>query len=286
MDKSRVNRTSKRESAIFSAWSADGRDLADEHTPLDIALANLVCASGLPGAGELDVDSYLAWLDEAAAQVRLATDRNYHKFIDNPSEFDFSQARFCMVCLVSVLQTQCRVRYHPKWKGLKVDDEIPGSFGVDASDLFIHSIIEGVGGTCGSLPVLYAAVGRRLGYPLKIVKAVRHLFVRWDDADGAEWLHPERFNVEATGPGIHFLPDEHYRSWPHEIADEDVKSGVFLQSLTPSEERAEFLAARGYCLQLNGDICAAIEALAHASRLTPRASQSALCAVVQIVAAL
>ena len=241
----------------------------DRQFDSDIAGANLLCASGLPGAGPLDIDRYLEWLDEAARKVQIETDRHYHKFIDNPKEFDLSQARFCMVCLVTVLQRQCGVGYNPKWKGLTPDGETPDSFGLDASDLFIHAIIDGMGGTCGSLPVLYVAVGCRLGYPLRIVKAARHLFVRWDDPDGEQWIHSERFNIEATGPGIHFLPDEHYLSWPHAIADEDVKSGTFLRSLTPREEFAEFLATRGYCLQSNGHLREAVDALGEASRLAP-----------------
>jgi len=236
---------------------------------LDIAVANLACAGGLPGMGPSDFDRQLGWLDEAARLVKLETDRHYYKFLDNPPAFDDSQARFCMIALVTVLQQKCGVRYNRKWKGLPPDQLVPESFGVDASDLFIHAIIDGIGGTCGSLPVLYVAVGRRLGYPLKIVKAARHLFVRWDDPDGKHWLHRDRFNIEATGPGIHFLPDEHYRTWPHPVSDEDVDSGIFLKSLTPREALAEFVATRGYCLQANRRVNEAIQAFGEAVKLAP-----------------
>lgn len=77
----------------------------------DVALANLVCANGLPGAADLPISRYLDWLDEAAAKVRLLTHRNYHKFLDSPSSFDNSQARFCIICMVTVLQQECGVRY-------------------------------------------------------------------------------------------------------------------------------------------------------------------------------
>jgi hypothetical protein len=104
---------------------------------------------------------------------------------------------------------------------------------------------------------------------LKLVKAARHLFVRWDDPHGRHWFHPDQFNVEATGPGVHFLPDEHYHNWPHPLSDEDIEGGIFLKSLTPREELAEFLATRGYCLLANGRVQEAIDALAQASRLAP-----------------
>ncbi|MFV0446374.1 MAG: tetratricopeptide repeat protein [Planctomycetaceae bacterium] len=235
----------------------------------DVALLNLVCTSELRGASSLPIEHYLEWLDDVAAKVRLATERNYFKFLDAPEVFENSQARFCMVCLVTVLQRECGVRYNPKWQGLTPDSPVPEAFGIDANDLFVHAIIDGIGGTCGSLPVLYVAVGRRLGYPLRLVKAARHLFVRWDDPDGKLWHHSDRFNVEATGPGIHFLPDDHYRTWPHAISAEDVEAGIFLRSLSPQEELAEFIATRGYCLKANGRLKEAVEAFAEASRLAP-----------------
>ena len=236
---------------------------------LDIGLLNLLCASGLPGAGNIEVDRYVAWLDDSAGSVKRATEENNHKFLDAPAAYHSSYARFCTLCLVTVLQRQCGVHYNPKWKEITPDCPIPESFGADARDVFIHAIIDGIGGTCGSLPVLYVAIGRRLGYPLKIVKAPRHLFVRWDDPEGKLWHHPDRFNIEATGPGVHFLPDEHYRTWPHRIPDEDVRSGIFLRSLSRAEELAEFMATRAYCLRSNQCYVNAVAALADAVRLAP-----------------
>jgi hypothetical protein len=63
-------------------------------------------------------------------------------------------------------------------------------FFADPSKVFLHGLLgpERVG-TCSSLPVLYVAVGRQLGYPLKLVTAKGHLFVRWEGAESrAGWL--------------------------------------------------------------------------------------------------
>ena len=236
---------------------------------LDIALLNVICALGLPGAEKLDIPSLLDTLDEWARQIRIEIDRNYDRFLEEPSLYSNSQAYFCILCMIQVLQSKLGVRYNSKWTSITPDKPVPQDFGRDAKDLFIHPIIDGIGGTCGSLPVLYAAVGRRLGYPLKIVKAARHLFVRWDDPNGKHWFHPERFNIEASGPGVHRLPDEHYRTWPHKISDESIEAGVFLKSLTPREELAEFLAARGHCLRKNGRPNKAANAFRWASELAP-----------------
>ena len=83
----------------------------------DIALLNLLCAVGLPGAENLDIPRLLGKLDEWAKLVRLETDRNYYKFLNSPGRFNNSQACFCVVCMISVLQDNCGVRYDPKWKG-------------------------------------------------------------------------------------------------------------------------------------------------------------------------
>ena len=100
-------------------------------------------------------------------------------------------------------------------------------------------------GTCSSLPVLQVAVGRRLGYPLKLVTTKGHLFVRWEDAH-------ERFNIEAAGRGVNRFTDDYYRHWPFELAPAEEVAEGYLKSLTPPEELAVFLSIRGMCLREAG----------------------------------
>jgi hypothetical protein len=66
----------------------------------------------------------------------------------------------------------------------------------DSRNLFIHGLLGGHGGSCVTMPVLYAAIGRRLRYPIKLVGAKQHTFCRWDDGAG------ERFNIEGNVAGI------------------------------------------------------------------------------------
>jgi hypothetical protein len=80
----------------------------------------------------------------------------------------------------------------------------------DSRDVFIHGMIPGPhgdapGGTCASMPVLYCAVARRLGFPLKLLSAQGHLATAWVD--------PKRgrlFNVEGSSRGFSFPDDAHY----------------------------------------------------------------------------
>ncbi len=139
--------------------------------------------------------------------------------------------------LVTVLQQDFGVHYNPE----RISD-------VDftkSKDLFIHGMIDcDNGGTCVSMPVLYTAVAQRLGYPVYLVHAKKHVFCRWDAED-------DRVNIEGSSRGLNSYDDEHYMTWPDKIEPSEVRDGDYLKSLTPSEAFAGFLASRGHCLEDN-----------------------------------
>ncbi len=214
--------------------------MSDEELALqDIALVNLRCAEGLPGSEKLNVSDTLHELDRWATRVRIETDRNFHLFAKKPDDFQNSEAYFRMLLLVTVLQQDYGVHYN----GARVKD-------VDfarSEDLFIHGMIGNKnGGTCVSMPVLYTAVARRLGYPVFLVNAKEHVFCRWDG-------HGERVNVEGTNQGMNSFDDKHYLSWPHPTSHDEVVRGIYLKSLNMSESFSLFLASRGHCQEDNDD---------------------------------
>src|SRR5207249_451970 len=111
-----------------------------------------------------------------------------------PDEVRHSEAVFRMGCLVSVVQRDF---------GITTDNRLnENSNFSDSRYVFLHGIFEGCGGTCANLPILYAAIARRLGYPLRLVRTAAHLFTRWEGLDG------ERFNVECTTLGLDCPSDE------------------------------------------------------------------------------
>lgn len=228
----------------------------------DVALANLICAQGLPGSEELDIDAVICWIDDAARQIELATQLNYPKFLECPSQFANSQAIYCMATLMTVLQTELGVRYNPA----RMDE--PYEFR-DSRDRFIHGITHGDGGTCMTLPVLVAAVGRRLGYPINLVRGTIHLFCRWDGGDRSPFQMNDVFNIEATARGLVCDPDEHYLNWPYPPTDAVWDEKTYLKNLTAREELAIFLACRGFVLMEHGKYVQAIEAYTCARRLSP-----------------
>jgi hypothetical protein len=237
----------------------------------DVAALNLRCAQGLPGAEELDEGRIFDWLDRAARMVHFETCRHWYRFTDSPGAYNNSAAYFCCYFLLQTLQEELGVRYNPaRIRDSKFQD--PKCFDPDfrdSRDLFLHGMVGGPGGTCASMPIMYVAVGRRLGYPLKLVQTRGHLFARWDDPEGKCFGFPETFNVEGAGEGIASYDDEHYKTWPEPWTNIDETEGWYLKSMTPREELASFLAMRGDCLTDNGRLAEAVQAYEWASALAP-----------------
>lgn len=258
--------------SAFSLDALDAGEVADEYVAsFDIAELNHACAQGLPGAESTDLPRLLEWLDQAARRVDSETRRHWHRFNASPGTYRNSPGYFCCYYLLQVLQEDFGVRYNPE----RVRDPtfqdpkcLDPNFR-DSRDLFIHGIIDGPGGTCASMPVLYVAVGRRSGYPLKLVQSRGHLFFRWDDPHGVRFGVPERINIEGTGDGIGSHPDEHYRTWPEPWTEADHAGGWYLRSMSATEELAAFLSNRGECLTDNGQTADAIRAYQYVRRLVP-----------------
>lgn len=225
---------------------------------VDIAEMNLLCAIGLPGSENLDVDRCLAKLDDYAARVRFETQRHAYRVTDPryADHYKHSLAWFKAEMLAQTLQEDCGVVYN-----MERVREI--SF-TNSKDQFVHGMIDDKnGGTCVSMPVIYIAVGRRLGYPLKLVPAKAHLFARWED------VH-DRFNVDvSTDTGIGSHTDEEYMTWPMQITETEMKAGSYLKSMLAADEIACFLAARGHCLFDSGRTKEAMDAYEAAARYAP-----------------
>lgn len=235
-----------------------------ERAKLDIILTNLVCASDLPKAEGMNIPYCLRTVDRMAAEVADKTACRLPFYRKHSHRWGNSEGRFRIHQMVSVLGTHFNVRYNPA----KIPLDVP----LETPDSFVFGIIQGDGGTCATLPVLYAAVGRRLGYPLKLVSAMGkewgHVFARWDDPAG------ERFNIEINNEGFGGPRDEHYldgRFVPGGTIDNRdwLRSGTILKSLTPDEEVALFLSQRmPYCATFAKSL-SAVESIAWAVCLAP-----------------
>jgi tetratricopeptide (TPR) repeat protein len=232
---------------------------------VDTVSMNLLCSEGLSNAERFSLARSLATLDQWASHIKLETERHLYRFKAAPGEYENSEAYFRMLMMAVVLYEDYGVRYNPQRITIPAATSPNDGFFSDSRDIFLHGLLgEKRMGTCSSMPVLYVALGRRLGYPLKLVTTKVHLFIRWEDAG-------ERFNLECTGRGMNRYDDEHYKHWPFEVTEEEIREDGYLKSLTPPEELALFLSLRGNCLKEAGRIAEAIASYEQAVRFAPHA---------------
>jgi hypothetical protein len=236
---------------------------ASQLASLDIARMNLLCAEGLFGAETLDVDGCLAALDSWAAHVQSETERYLYKFRANPAEFENSEGYFRMLMMSVVAYEDFGIRYNPERISSPIDLSTDDQFFRDSRDVLLHGLLgHRRMGTCSSMPVLYVALGRRLGYPLKLVKTKAHLFIRWESP-------AEKFDLEATGKGMNKYDDSHFKVWPFPLSDQEINENAYLKSLSPAEELSVFLSIRGECLTESGNLGEAAKSFEAAYHLAP-----------------
>ena len=221
----------------------------------DVAVLNLAAAEGLPGGPTpLQERDCVDHLDHYARTVADYTNRRLPDFEKCAKDYDYSEAKFRVVLMVSMLQKTHGVRYNPA--------KIAADTIHTAADSFVHGPLVGAGGTCASLPVVYAAVARRLGYPLRLVGCKQHVFCRWESL-------LDRFNVEVNERGTDSPPDGFYRQGLYQFEPEREQFHRFLVTRTVSEEFADFVTQRGYLWIDENDFRQALEAFAWACKLAP-----------------
>ena len=189
----------------------------DEAAMTEIAETNLNLACGLPGAETLDVPFYLRKLGVWARLSRLRPSA-VADLRRSPSDFEFScQIRNADSGHRSATQSGSPLRPRARRELLCSRSAHP-----------VHSrSLDGHGGTCVTMPILYIAIGRRLGYPLYLVQAREHFFVRWE---------------EPGTPAIQYRSDHAGLYAPRRrtflsLAQADTRRrdppGLFLRNLTP-----------------------------------------------------
>jgi len=244
---------------------------------IDIAEMNLLCAAGLPGAEDMDIDKCLGALDRWAGRVKSETERHLYRltdprYTDHAEHYKHSEARFRAEWLISVLQRDIGLHYHAGF--VRSDQAVRPP--KTSKEHFIHGLMDhddahkAFGGNCVSLPVAYVAVGRRLGYPVKLVCSKEHAFCRWEGHDHPNPAWRDRFNFDGAGNGFSIDPDEFYLSWPRKSRTDQVELSDWLKSLTPQQELSLFLAHRGHVLaMLSEDFAGALVAFSQSFRLWP-----------------
>lgn len=237
----------------------------DQIADIGIARVNLACAQGLGKTPDSPAvtDEYLSTLERMTTAVWTQTLRNQHRFVENPAEYENSEIYYKVGMLVTVLGQDFKAHYNQtKIQDATLESMIDNSFFDNPADVFLTGLLgNGRQGTCSSMPVLSVAVGRKLGYPLKLVGAKGHLFFRWDDGK-------ERMNFETTHK-VSVYSDDHFKTWPFPINDHEIEMGWYLKNYTPREELAIFLSIRAAVLSNQGRKEAALKTFAAANKLHP-----------------
>ena len=220
----------------------------DQIDTLDLGLIDLLCADGLHGSENLDVQECLEILDKWTRHIERETSRNFHRFQENPGAFNNSLGFYRMSMLATVLQQDFGIGYHPKYKALiekqdqagkDFDDQHLDLFHEDSKNTFIHGLLKNDRlGTCASLPVLYAAIAQRLGYPVDIAGAKNHFYLRYELEEGGH------LNVEATARGFVTLPDSEYQRGVFGVTAEQKEAYQYLKPLRTSEWLGQILLTR------------------------------------------
>jgi hypothetical protein len=249
--------------SLAELHTADPDQFVAKYT--DIGAVNLACARGLGNCDEDEFPAYLALLDTIAEAVRRQTEKNFRLFKLKPKQFNNSENVFRLLTMEHVFRVQFGVKYDPKVRDITQNNEPWMSD--DSSELFIHGLLSKKRtGTCSSLPTFAIAIGRRLGYPLKLILVPNHTLYRWDDGT-------EVFNLQPNDVGGDVREDEYYKTWPRNWDEYDyevnARTKVWLHSLTPRKETSKFLCNRALMLRDAGRHDEALKALDAAERFDP-----------------
>ncbi len=216
---------------------------------VDPVVVNLAVARGVPEFAELDVEHYARTLDAWAEEIRFDTERHWYRFQQNPVQFNHSAIEYKILWLCSDVNAV-----------FKIDYDLADFDAYEPSNLFLNGLVDRKLGTCISMPMLYVALGWRLGYPIKAVPVPTHVFARWDDGQ-------TRINIEATGYGAD-LPDPFYAA-EYFVSARCKERGAYLASLTPRQTLAELLLSRADYWQRRGDLRRRLEDALQANILYP-----------------
>lgn len=244
----------------------------DQLEKVDIARMNLLCAEGLRGSENLDVEDCLRTLAAWTDHVERETKRNFHHFLKQPKTFNNSIPYYQLGMMGTVLAEDLRIQYHPERERQLLEKPInqqtiedENVFFSSSADVFIHGLLTGQHyGTCASMPFLYVAVGRRLGYPVTIAARKYHLYLRYEGGNG------EHLNMEATeNRGFATPTDEEYRHGNYPMTQEEIDGCGWLRPLSNKEILGICLLNRANCLRSMKNYDAEITTLSDAARYLP-----------------
>ena len=106
----------------------------EELSKVDIATMNLLCATGLPGAENLDIAKCQSVLEVYASVVKRETEKYLPMYYHDPARFRNMEGFYRMQMLVTVIKKDLGVDYDRN----RQNDESATTFFADSKDLFLN----------------------------------------------------------------------------------------------------------------------------------------------------
>ena len=229
-------------------------------------MIDLLCATELRGSEDLDIPSCLQTLNRWADYITTETQRHEYRFREHPEEFKNSLGHYRMMMMGTILAEDFRIHYDPDFLLSQAGEKpITNGWETNSQLVFIHGLLmSNHVGTCASMPVLYVAIGRRLGYPVSLGSTKMHLYVIYDEP------HGEHFNVEATMTDGFLTPtDEDYKTGKFSCTDEEIRQYGWIRPLNNAGVLGQCLDHRGISLGNMKRYSEAREMLLQSARYEP-----------------
>lgn len=224
--------------ASFGAQPETERVLRTPDAALDVGLAALALAKEI--YPELDINLYSDKIDVLAAKAKAVI---AHYGRHDPE---------------SVIRGLNTFLY--KIHGLEYDTS-PDAW-EKKENYFLVKLLDTKRGTCANMPLLYMAIGQRLGYPIFPVVIPEHQFLRYVDS------RVMQANIEATGGGGYIRDERYIRE--SRVTQVGLQKSDYLKTLTKREWLAHALDSTSVTLAKHGNLDRAIYLLERAVQLNPR----------------
>lgn len=145
----------------------------------------------------------------------------------------------------------------------------PGEYALDRSvdvnklfePAFLNKLLDTKLGNCVTMTTLYMAVAQRLGYPVFMVQAPGHLFLRYEPQKG------DSFNLEIIRQGF-IQTDQDYID-DFSLTEKSIKAGGYLRTMSRREAAGVLVFVNAQAYLRRGNIDKAIEYGERSVKLNP-----------------